>query len=102
MSLSGSTVCGQLSALLRLACVVRLPLHSADGTDEDILDALSFLVLWPEVPLGQSEGYYLESQNNQDVICQATKDASSNSFKSKSFSSPGNKKEISLTTKFTC
>lgn len=32
--------CGQLSALLQLACVVRLPLHSADDTTEDILDTL--------------------------------------------------------------
>ena len=57
MSLSGSTVCGQLSALLRLACVVRLPLHSADNTTEDILDALTSLVLWPEVSPGHSQDY---------------------------------------------
>lgn len=60
MRLLGSTVCGQLSALLQLACVVRLPLHSADDTTEDILDALISLVLWPEVSPGHSGDYYLE------------------------------------------
>lgn len=53
-------MCGQLSALLQLACVVRLPLHSADDTTEDILDALISLVLWPKVSPGHSGDYYLE------------------------------------------
>ena len=47
-------------ALLQLACVVRLPFHSADHTTEDILDALTSLLLWPELSLGHSGDYYLE------------------------------------------
>lgn len=60
MGLLGSSMCGQLSALLQLACVIRLSFQSADHTTEDILDALTSLLLWPELSPGHSGDYYLE------------------------------------------